>query len=132
MKLKKLLLALLVIPSLSLVASDGGIISNSNKNEVRYIKNIKRLPDVIYQQELRNTNLWKNFVTTNGTWYVIFNEENGKPHRAFGKPIPVFGMNIQTKAINFITSKLSDFKIPVSELNFTGENKSEGYQYALK
>ena len=34
-------------------SSEGGVISNANKNDVRYITNPKRLADVAYQQELR-------------------------------------------------------------------------------
>ena len=110
-------------------ASDGGIISNSNKTEIRYIKNGKRLPDVAYQQELRNKASWKNFTTANGTWYVVFNEENAKPHRALGKPIQMFGMDAKTQALNFIGQKLNEFNIPLTELNYIATSSSEKYQY---
>lgn len=113
----------------SAFASDGGIISNSNKTEIRYIKNGKRMPDVAYQQELRNKTSWKNFKAVNGTWYVIFNEENAKPHRAFGKPVQVFGMDAKAQALNFITQKLNDFTIPVAELNYVATSSSEKYKY---
>lgn len=129
MNIKFHTIAMIMCASMGLSASEGGVISNANKNDVRYIKNTKRKPDIAFQQALRESNEWKNFVTANGTWYVVFNEENAKPHRAFGTPIPVFGMDPQTKAMNFITSKLSAFNIPVSELNFTGSGVSENYQY---
>ncbi len=52
MKFKNIILTLLILPSLNLIGSD--VKSKTDKNEVRYIKNTKRLPDEIYQQELRN------------------------------------------------------------------------------
>lgn len=129
MNIKNYMTGLMMFASLSLFASEGGIISNANKNDVRFIKNTKRKPDVAYQKALRESAEWKNFVSANGTWYVIFNEENAKPHRAFGTPIPVFGMDPQSKAMNFISSKLSAFNIPMSELNYTGTGISENFQY---
>ena len=125
MNIKNYTVALMMLASLGLTASEGGIISNANKNDVRYIKDTKRMPDVAFQQSLRESAAWTNFVSANGTWYVIFNEENAKPHRAFGKPISVFGMDPQTKAMNFITTKLSGFNIPVSELSLRGSSNSE-------
>ncbi len=129
MRIKNYTLALMMLASFSLTASEGGIISNANKNDVRFIKNTKRLPDVAFQQALRESAEWQNFVAANGTWYVVFNEENAKPHRAFGKPVPVFGMDPQSKAMNFITSKLSGFNIPVSELSYAGGAVSQNFQY---
>src|SRR6218665_3318670 len=125
MIIKLPLLAASLLFAVSATASDGGIISNTNKTEVRYIKNNKRLPDVAYQSELRGRAAWQNFLNANGTWYVVFNEENGKPHRAMGKPIPVFGMDAKAQALNFISSKLADFNIPVAELNYVNTAASE-------
>lgn len=129
MSLKNYILAVLACASFSGMASEGGVISNANRNDVRYIKNTKRLPDVAYQQELRERDAWKNFMSANGTWYVMFNEENAKPHRAFGKPINVFGMDPQTRAMNFINSKLGAFNIPVSQLTLRGSSVSQNFQY---
>jgi len=129
MTIKKFTLAIMMLASFSATASEGGIISNANKNDVRFIKNTKRLPDVAFQQALRESAEWQNFVAANGTWYVIFNEENAKPHRAFGAPITVFGMDPQTKAMNFITNKLSGFNIPVSELAYASGGNSENFNY---
>ena len=129
MGIKKYMTAVLMFASATLVASEGGVISNADKNNIRFIKNIKRLPDVAYQKELRERDSWKNFMSANGTWYVQFNEENAKPHRAFGKPIPVFGMDAQSKAMNFITSKLGAFNIPVSELSYASGGTSPNFQY---
>ena len=129
MKIKNYLTTVLMFASVALIASEGGVISNAEKNNIRYIKNIKRLPDVAYQQELRERDSWKNFMAANGTWYVSFNEENAKPHRAFGNPIPVSGMDAQSRAMNFITTKLGAFNIPVSELAYASGGTSPSFQY---
>lgn len=129
MNIKNYTAALMMLASLSLTASEGGVISNSNKNDVRFIKDTKRKPDVAFQKALRESAAWTDFVAANGTWYVIFNEENAKPHRAFGKPISVFGMDPQAKAMNFINSKLTGFNIPVSELSYRNTAISENFQY---
>ena len=96
MKIKNYIATALMFATATIAVAEGGVISNADKNNIRYIKNIKRLPDVAYQTELRERNSWKNFMAANGTWHVIFNEENAKPHRAFGNPIPVFGMDAQS------------------------------------
>jgi hypothetical protein len=121
--------AVMLFASASLFASGGSIFSSSDKGEIRYITNNKRLPDVAYQHELRSSDAWKNFLANNGTWYVIFNEENARPHRAFGKPVPVFGMSPENKALSFINSKLSAFHIPVSELSYRNATVSDHFQY---
>lgn len=123
------LIALPLLFAVSAVASDGGIISNTNKTEVRYIKNGKRLPDVAYQNELRAKANWQNFMSANGTWYVVFNEENAKPHRALGKPIPVFGMDAHNQALTFINTKLTEFNIPTAELNYVHTAVSNNFNY---
>ena len=61
---------------------------HSDEHEVRYIKENRKI-DANYQQILRNSNLWQNFITNYSDWFVIFNESNQLPHRAFGTPIPV-------------------------------------------
>ncbi len=111
-----------------------GIASNDlfnsyDKNEVRFIKNSKKLSDEAYQSQLRNLENWQQFVEENGTWYVVFNEENAKPHRAFGKPIPVFGVDAQAQAEYFINNKLASFNIPTDELVFLAAANSGNYQY---
>lgn len=129
MNIRSYTLAALLLSAFSLTASEGGVISNANKNDVRFIKNPKKQPDVAFQKALRETAEWQNFVAANGQWYVIFNEENAKPHRAFGKPVPTYGMDAQARAMNFISSKLSGFNLPLSELNYSGGGTSESFQY---
>jgi len=97
--------------------------------EVRYIKNNKRVPDADYQKELRNSVAWQSFLQKNGPWQVIFNEQNAKPHRAFGPPIQVSGSDASDKALNFINNELTDFNIPVNELFLVNAFASDHFQY---
>ncbi|MEC7864108.1 MAG: hypothetical protein VYB55_03495, partial [Bacteroidota bacterium] len=72
-----------------------------DENEVRYIKeNMVLNPQ--YQELLRNGPLWQNFRINNPDWFVIFNERNQLPHRAFGAPIPVNDLQSFLSAHNFI------------------------------
>ncbi len=129
MKLKFTFSLVVIFAAIQSFATEGSIFSNSSRNEVKYIKNNKRLPDIAYQQELRESAAWKNFVATNGTWYVVFNEENRKPHRAFGKPISVFGVSAQNQALNFISTKLNGFNIPLNDLVYNSTATSENFNY---
>jgi hypothetical protein len=129
MKTKYYAFSILTAVTLNTFASDGSLTTNSKRNDIRYITDTKRVPDVMYQEELRERKNWKDFVASNGTWYVIFNEENAKPHRAFGEPIPAYGVDAQAKAWNFINSKLNGFNLPTSELTYRGTATSENFQY---
>ena len=73
-----------------------------DENEVRYIKE-NTVPNTVLQQNLRNQNLWQNFLQYHPNWFVIFNENNLLPHRAFGKPIILTnGSTNADKVLNFI------------------------------
>lgn len=109
--------------------ASGGLESTYDKNEIRYIKNNKRMPDVEYQAELRNKSNWQNFIQQNGTWFVIFNEENALPHRAFGKPISVFGSDGKGRALDFLGNQLQGFNIPLSELKYVSTVRTKNYEY---
>lgn len=129
MRIKYFSAGLMLMLGASVFASGGGIAFNSDKSEVRYIRNTKRLPDAAYQAELRERPNWQNFLQQNGTWYVIFNEENARPHRAFGSPVQSFGANPHARALNFINTKLNEFNLPMSELQFTSVSSSAYYDY---
>ena len=109
--------------------ASGNIVSNDGSIEKTYIKNNKRMPDLAYQAGLRQGVAWQNFLQKHSTWYVEFNEENAKPHRAYGKPIPAFGSDAESKAVYFITTELSDFNIPVNDLRLTNVNVNSKFQY---
>ncbi len=128
MKLKTTLSAVLLL-AVSCAYAGGNMYYNEDRNDVRFVKNGKRLPDVGYQEELRNKANWQSFLQANGTWYVVFNEENQRPHPAFGTPIPVSGTDAKDRAMNFISSKLTGFNIPMNELNFETVVKGDDYDY---
>ena len=90
--------------------------NHTDENDVRY-HNHKQI-DKNFQQNLRNSDLWQNFVSNNADWFVIFNEGNQLPHRAFGKPI----------LVNNFQSFLSDnnFNIP-SDLRQITSVKNDKY-----
>jgi len=87
------------------------------------------MPDLNYQQELRESYPWKKFIQDNGNWWVLFNEENRKPHRAFGKPIQVSGATPEISARNFISNHLQNFRIPANDLVLSGITTTEKYHY---
>lgn len=120
---------LMLLFSSAAIASGGGITNSYDRTEVRYITNSKRLPDQTYQAELRSRSNWQNFLQQNGTWYVIFNEENARPHRAYGQPVQMFGASIEDKAMSFINTKLNGFNIPVSQLSYVSTVNSGDYEY---
>ena len=72
-----------------------------DENEVRYIKENMVL-NLQYQELLRNSQLWQNFRTNHSDWFVIFNENNQLPHRAFGAPIAVNDLQSFLSTQNFI------------------------------
>jgi hypothetical protein len=72
-----------------------------DENEVRYIKEDMGL-NTQYQELLRNSHLWQSFVANNSNWFVIFNERNQLPHRAFGAPIHVNDVQSFLTSQNFI------------------------------
>ncbi|MCF8277899.1 MAG: T9SS type A sorting domain-containing protein [Flavobacteriales bacterium] len=93
-------------------------------NEVRLVKESKRVFNDQYQFLLRNQPNWQNFLINNGAWYVHFNEANDKPHKAFGKPIVVPGMNAIDRATYFIEHHLSGFGVPTNELEFVSSTSN--------
>lgn len=122
------LLAVFLVSNLAFAG--GNVEHNENKFEVQFVTNKKRLPDQPYQQKLRETPSWTNFMAASGgSWQVIFNEENGKPHRAYGAPIQVSGNTPDAKAKSFINTWLPEFKIPVSDLVLQGAPKADYFQY---
>lgn len=75
--------------------------SHYDENEVRFVKDKKPLNDQ-YQSLLRSSGLWQQFQENNPNWFVIFNEQNQLPHRAFGSPIQINSVNDFLINNNFI------------------------------
>ena len=122
--MKKLVLLAFTFCAFGVKASNG-VHGQKDQNEVRLLKDNKRTLDVQYQYLLRNQPNWQNFLLENGTWYVLFNEANGKPHNAFGKPITVSGSNVVERAEYFVQHHLHGFGIPTGELELVGNNSNK-------
>ena len=77
--------------------------SFEDKNEVRYIKD-KQLLDSQLQSYYRSQSLWQDYISDFPEWYVIFNEYNGLPYRAFGKPVQLSSAH-SSDVFSFFSSK---------------------------
>ncbi len=115
----------------SLPAFSGNFSGEKDPLLVTYIKNSKVRPDMNYQAELRKSSAWQNYLRSNTKWSVQYNESTQLPHRAFGKPIQVNGADPREAAMNFITSYLSDWEVPVNELQFQTVSSSSKYHNVL-
>ena len=85
---KLLLLFCAALPAFTAMAHSG-ILGNTATHEIRFMDDSKRPVDASYQEQLRNNTRWTQFLQHNGEWWVQFNETNGRPHRAFGKPVNI-------------------------------------------
>lgn len=107
----------------------GDVYHNQTRFEKTFVTNNKWMPDKTYQAELRNQPSWKSFLSRNGKWWVIFNEENQKPHRAYGQPVSTSGSTIEDRARNFIANELVDFHIPVTDLQLQGISENDKQKF---
>ncbi len=90
--------------------------NHTDENEVRYVKkNVELNPQ--YQQQLRNAEMWQNFMAKNPDWFVIFNENNQMPHRAFGAPIQINDL------FSFLATNNFDLPIDLRERSSTKNDK---------
>jgi len=118
-----LCLSLILAPSSDVLAGEYTETANSFKSTN------KRIPNQALQEELRAQAPWQAFVSAHNTWRVHFNEENARPHRAYGKGISTMGATLQDRAMNFIVSELGDFTIPLTDLRLMGESTSPSHYY---
>ncbi len=79
--------------------------------------------DPVYQRQLKQQETWKGFVAANKKWNVLFNEETGLPHRAFGPSIPTVGADPVERAKNFVESKLQGYKLNLADFTVLGVKK---------
>ena len=94
---------------------------HKDEYEVRYIKQAIHLNTDV-QYHLRNGFAWKEFQSLNPNWYVYFNENNRKPHRAFGEGISIINPS------DFIVNNLYVFNVPFVDLRLTSETENEKYK----
>lgn len=128
--MKNTLLILSFLLSFAAVASND-VQGRIDPNEVRLITDNKRMLNEQYQYQLRNQPNWQNFLLDNGTWYVHFSETNGKPHKAFGKPITVAGSNAVDRATYFVEHHLGGFGIPNSELELVSQTGNKHAEHVF-
>lgn len=105
----------------------GNIIGDKDPLEISYIKNKKAKPDLKYQELLRKSPSWQNYLKVHSNWFVDFNEAIQKPHRAYGKPIQAYGDDPSSAALNFIQNNLSDWNLPMQDIQFQSQNCSGKY-----
>jgi hypothetical protein len=95
--------------------------NHTDKNEIRYY-NAKVL-DVTVQQQLREGSVWQAFLTDNPNWFVMFDENNQLPHKAFGEPIQLNGSS-NAAVLNFLST--TDFTLP-SDLRSVNKIRNDKY-----
>ena len=127
MKMQKYFIAVFAAVLISDNSFAGNVRGEKDPLEITYIKNRKVKPDVNYQEKLRKSDSWKNYLKAHNNWYVDYNEATQKPHRAYGKPIQVNGENPETAAMNFIETHLGDWNLPLQDLKFQSQNNSGKY-----
>ena len=113
MKKNILSLILLVLVFFSAFATKH---NHTDENEVRYVKKSLEL-NPQYQQQLRNAEIWQNFMAENPNWFVIFNENNQMPHRAFGTPIQISDL------FSFLATNNFELPIDLRERSSTKNDK---------
>ena len=87
--------------------------THSDEYELRYIKSDMQLNSQV-QENLRNQQPWRDFVSIYPNWFTYFNQYNYKPHRAFGTPIDLPGnsSSIEDRVLSFAITDLNGFNIP--------------------
>ncbi|MBX2973641.1 MAG: hypothetical protein KF797_11095 [Flavobacteriales bacterium] len=89
---------------------------HTDKEEVSFITDVRRLPDRDRQEELRQWNGWPAFKARHPRWSAEFNEETGLPRRAYGDPIPAIGSTPVEQALRFLGEELAGYQLPLDEL----------------
>ena len=129
--MKKIICAIMLLAFTGYHVNGHGHVAGYNDPlKKTFIENPKQLPDPAYQNTLRSSGHWQEFVAAHGHWNVIFDESNAMPQRAFGKPVSVGGSDIRSTALNFLNSNLSGFMIPMNSLQFRSEVSGNKYHYA--
>lgn len=104
-------------------------VPRAERLEVTFIKDAQRPPDHTWQSTLRARTAWRQFVAANPSWTVEFNEANGLPHRAFGRPIPSTGATPGEQAQAFLAGQLGAFGLPLDELQVKHVSSTNKYHF---
>jgi len=92
-----------------------------DENEIRYFNSSPL--DVTIQQQLRDGSVWQAFLSDNPNWFVMFDENNNLPHKAFGEPIQLNGSS-NIDVLNFLSN--TSFTLP-ADLRFVNNSKNDKY-----
>lgn len=103
-----------------IVSNDAGAQQGTGHDEVTFIRDIRRVPDRDRQMELRQWGGWPAFRAMHPKWSAEFNEETGLPRRAYGDPIPTSGSTDVERAVQFLSSELAAYGLPIHELAVQG------------
>ena len=95
--------------------------NHTDENEIRYY-NATPL-DATVQQQLREGSVWQAFLSNNPNWYVMFDENNKLPHKAFGEPKQLNGSS-NADVLNFLSS--TSFTLP-TDLRFVNSSRNDKY-----
>ncbi|MEO8069467.1 MAG: T9SS type A sorting domain-containing protein [Flavobacteriales bacterium] len=125
----RLITLLAALGGSSLLATATNPVSGPVPREVTFITDAKRLPDVTRQAQLRALPAWQQFKQQHGAWAVEFNEATGLPHRAYGRPIATTGNSPEERALEFLSTELGGYALPVNELVLTGVRPTEKLTY---
>jgi len=122
--MKKAVLLFAVVASFVAGAHGGDVRS------IYYTDDTKYPIDFTVQQQLRATNVWQQFLSRNGDWYISFNEATGMPHRAYGSPlyIPYLG-SFESTARFFLDTELKGFALQNSDLHHVNTRSSENHHF---
>lgn len=126
--MKKALPFLLLLLTTSAFAS-GHFAGHNDPLLVTFIKNKHKVHDLAYQQQLRAGESWQRFLIQNGSWNVVFNEENQMPHKAFGTPQVLNGADVRSKSDFFVASELSMFNVNPNNLQYRSTASGKKYDY---
>lgn len=100
------------------------------EKNITHIRDTDWEPDAKIQFHYRAKSSWQNFLKNHGSWWVMFNEKNGMPHRAMGKPIQMDpSKDAEQNARSFIQNELQAFNIPGGELHLTSSRRNKKYQF---
>ena len=92
-----------------------------DKNEIRYAN--ASVLDVTLQQQLREGSVWQAFLSDHPNWFVMFDENNQLPHKAFGEPIQLNGSS-NVDVLNFLSN--TSFTLP-ADLRFVNSTRNDKY-----
>ncbi|MBK9758862.1 MAG: T9SS type A sorting domain-containing protein [Flavobacteriales bacterium] len=96
---------------------------------VTFVKDRRALPDESRQSALRSQPSWRHFVAEHPQWRVEFNEQNWKPHRAFGPGIPTVGGTPEERAWSFLAGQAQSFHIAQNELYVRSVSSSSKHHF---